>query len=166
MLLFEKPKEVLLNVEWNTIIFFSGLFIIIGGIEATGGIHLLANKLIEAQGGMTSWIPLWSDQIFFPLQCDYSAMISPQMFGEFVLPDLKEQTEYMDRSIYHLDGAGEFPHLEQILSLPRLNALQWAPGAGKPGGGDPCWFDFYRKVQAAGKSLLITIILSDNHKHT
>ena len=43
LLLFEKPKDILCDVEWNTIFFFIGLFIIIGGLEASGGIALMAN---------------------------------------------------------------------------------------------------------------------------
>jgi len=82
MLLFEKPKDVLINVEWNTIIFFAGLFIIIGGIEATGGIHLLANKLIEATGGDTklaSMLILWGSGIISGVvdNIPYTATMAP-----------------------------------------------------------------------------------------
>ena len=42
LLLFEKPTNILKDVEWNTIFFFIGLFIIIGGVEASGGIKLMA----------------------------------------------------------------------------------------------------------------------------
>ena len=41
LLLFEKPTDILRDVEWNTIFFFIGLFIIIGGVEASGGIKLM-----------------------------------------------------------------------------------------------------------------------------
>ena len=114
-----------------------------------------ASRLIKAQGGMTSWMPIWSDTPYYPLQCDFCAMISPQMFGEFILPDLREQTEYLDRSIYHLDGIGELPHLDQLLSLPQLNAIQWTSGDGKPAVTDPCWFELYHRIQAAGKGLIL-----------
>ena len=43
LLLFEKPTEILRDVEWNTIFFFIGLFVIIGGLEASGGIALMAS---------------------------------------------------------------------------------------------------------------------------
>ena len=36
LLIFEKPKEIYCDVEWLTIFFFIGLFIIIGGFEAIG----------------------------------------------------------------------------------------------------------------------------------
>ena len=42
LMIFESPKRVLNGVEWNTIFFFIGLFIIIGGFEAAGGIKIMA----------------------------------------------------------------------------------------------------------------------------
>ena len=47
LLLFEKPTEILEQVEWNTIFFFIGLFIIIGGLEASGGIKLMAQWILD-----------------------------------------------------------------------------------------------------------------------
>ena len=82
MLLFEKPKDVLVHVEWNTIFFFAGLFMIIGGIEATGGIHLLAQKIIEATGGDTklaSMLILWGSGIISGIvdNIPYTATMAP-----------------------------------------------------------------------------------------
>ena len=51
LLLFEKPKEIYKDVEWLTIFFFVGLFIIIGGFEANGGIAFLADGLIKLTHG-------------------------------------------------------------------------------------------------------------------
>lgn len=82
LLLFEKPKDVLVHVEWNTIFFFAGLFMIIGGIEATGGIHLLAQKIIEATGGDTklaSMLILWGSGIISGIvdNIPYTATMAP-----------------------------------------------------------------------------------------
>ncbi len=112
-------------------------------------------RLFERQGCMSSWMPIWSDKPYYPLQCDFSAMISPDTFREFILPDLISQTEFMERSIYHLDGMGEIPHLDMILSMPRLNAIQWNPGAGKASLADPCWFDLLNRIHAAGKAVIL-----------
>lgn len=114
-----------------------------------------SDRLIREQGGMTSWMPIWSDKPYYPLQSDFCAMISPDMFREFILPDLCEQTELMPRSIYHLDGPREIPHLDMILSMPRLNAIQWVQGSGQPGPADPCWYELYHRIQAAGKGLIL-----------
>ena len=116
---------------------------------------VLANRTLARQDGTTSWMPVWCRGRYAPLQCDFSAMISPDMFAEFVLPDLKDLTEFLDNSIYHLDGIGEIPHLDHILSIPRLNAIQWTSGDGRPPVTDECWFEMYDKIQAAGKGLVL-----------
>lgn len=114
-----------------------------------------AGRLLQAQGAMTSWMPIYSEKPYYPLQCDFSAMISPQMFGEFILPDLKYHTDYLPRSVYHWDGPGELLHLPHLLSLDRLTAIQWTPGDGAPDTTDPCWYPYYERIQRAGKSLIL-----------
>ena len=44
-------------------------------------------------------------------QCDFSAMISGNMFEEFVCPYLERQCARVDFSTYHLDGPGAAHHL-------------------------------------------------------
>ncbi len=87
------------------------------------------------------------------LQCDMSAMIGRDMFDTFVLPFLQEQTEWLDNSLYHLDGPDALKHLDSILSLKELSALQWTPGAGNCDGGDEQWDFIYEKALNAGKSV-------------
>lgn len=114
-----------------------------------------SNLLLQEQGCLSTWMPIYSEKSYFPIQCDFSAMISPDMFFEFVLPTLVEQTEFMDRSIYHLDGVGEIPHVDHLLSIPRLNAIQWTAGEGKAPLTDETWFELYQKIQAGGKGLIL-----------
>jgi hypothetical protein len=78
-------------------------------------------------------------------------MISPKMFAEFVLPYLKRQCDGLDYSLYHLDGPEAVCHLDHLLSIESLDCIQWTPGAGQPGGGNPCWDTIYKKVLDAGK---------------
>lgn len=118
---------------------------------------LLADRTLARQDGITSWMPVWCRERYAPLQCDFSAMLSPDMFEEFVLPDLIDQTEFLDRSIYHMDGPGEIPHLDHLLSIPRLNAIQWSPGSGIEDVADERWFEMYQKIQAAGKGLVLFV---------
>ena len=63
LLLFEKPTDILRDVEWNTIFFFIGLFIIIGGVEASGGIKLMAEWILRVEiqktMGADYTTPLW-----------------------------------------------------------------------------------------------------------
>ncbi len=54
------------------------------------------------------------------------------MFKQFVLNTLRTDTEKLDNVIYHLDGVGELNHLDDILSLEKLKAVQWVFGDGQP----------------------------------
>lgn len=84
LLLFENPKEVYKDVEWLTIFFFIGLFIIIGGFEANGGISFLADKLIELTHGSLSaatMFILWGSGILSGIvdNIPYTATMAPMI---------------------------------------------------------------------------------------
>ena len=84
LLLFENPKEVYRDVEWLTIFFFIGLFIIIGGFEANGGISFLADKLIEFTHGSLSvatMFILWGSGILSGIvdNIPYTATMAPMI---------------------------------------------------------------------------------------
>jgi 5-methyltetrahydrofolate--homocysteine methyltransferase len=83
-------------------------------------------------------------------------MLSPEMFREFAMPGFREQTAWLDHSLYHWDGPGAIPHLDALLELPDLNAIQWVPGSGNPPVHDSEWFPLYRRIRDAGKGLLFT----------
>jgi len=89
-------------------------------------------------------------------QCDFSAMISPDMFAEFVSPHLERQCARADFSVYHLDGPGAMGHLEHLVRVPSLNAVQWTPGYPNPASADPMWWEpIWRQVYDAGKSAMV-----------
>jgi Na+/H+ antiporter NhaD/arsenite permease-like protein len=51
------------DVEWITIFFFLGLFVVVHGVEVGGLLHLLAEKLVSATGGSlpaTGYAVLWA----------------------------------------------------------------------------------------------------------
>ena len=84
LLLFEKPTELLEKIEWNTIFFFVGLFIIIGGLEASGGIKLMAEWLLDITNGSqkaTSLVILWGSGIISGIidNIPYTATMSPML---------------------------------------------------------------------------------------
>jgi len=57
-----EPEEIMANVEWTTIFFFGGLFILVGSLEAIGVFELLGNEVLKVTGGnltlMTTMV-LW-----------------------------------------------------------------------------------------------------------
>jgi hypothetical protein len=114
------------------------------------------NRILEQKmEGTSNWMGLWSLKKWYPLQCDFSAMISPKLFEIFVAPKLDEQCNWLDNSIYHLDGPGEIPHLDILLEIPKLQGIQWTPGASNFGVGSEIWFPLYKKIQEKKKLLVL-----------
>lgn len=124
----------------------------------------LQKKKIEASGQpYNNWMNVPSAKPWYPLQCDFSYMISPIQFEEFVLPHLVKQVEHLERSVYHLDGVGEIPHLDMLLDIEGLTAIQWVAGGGQPPLWDEQWIPMYQKIQSKGKNIVLMGGLSINN---
>ena len=105
--------------------------------------------------GCSCWLGIWSKKRWYALQSDFCAMLNPTWFKKFVLPDLVTQAEHMDHAIYHLDGPNALPHLDFLLNEHNITGIQWVPGAGNPAMGSKDWIPLYKKIQNAGKNLVI-----------
>ena len=46
----QDAEEIILGVEWSTILFFIGLFVVVGGLNSTGVIAMLANEMLKLVG--------------------------------------------------------------------------------------------------------------------
>lgn len=99
--------------------------------------------------GTSCWTPIWSTQTTYMLQCDFSYMISPAMFERFVLPDLIACCDHLEHGFYHLDGKGQIPHLDLLLSISRLRGIQWIPGDGQPPPDQ--WLPLLKRIRDGGK---------------
>lgn len=63
----QDTEEIVLGVEWSTILFFTGLFVVVGGMQQTGIITMLGNALVEVTGGnamLLMLLILWGSAIF------------------------------------------------------------------------------------------------------
>jgi hypothetical protein len=94
---------------------------------------ILYNMLRDEVGGSVFWA--WAPGRMAKFSCDFSAMISPEMFGEFMVPVLSEMCERVSYCMYHWDGPRALPHHGHLLSIPELKLLQWVPGCGA----EPTW---------------------------
>ncbi|ADL43094.1 Citrate transporter [Caldicellulosiruptor obsidiansis OB47] len=87
-------KEVLEEVEWTTIFFFIGLFIIVGGLEITGVIDILAKAMLNITHNnplLTTIVILWGSAIF-------SAFVDNIPFTATMIPLILEM-----QKLGHLD---------------------------------------------------------------
>jgi Na+/H+ antiporter NhaD/arsenite permease-like protein len=60
------PDEILVEIEWSTVFFFVGLFILVGALEEVGVIRMLAERLIALTKGnllITAMLILWFSAI-------------------------------------------------------------------------------------------------------
>lgn len=112
------------------------------------------DQIIKAEGveGSSSWLGIWSPKTTATLQSDVSCMISPEMFEEFIVPELEQAADAIDHVFYHLDGPDAIKHLDRLLEIESIFGIQWSPGAGAPQEIED-WLDMYKKIQAKGKGL-------------
>ncbi len=107
----------------------------------------------NAQGSAHAWMQTWTPGRHMQLQCDLSVMISPAHFEAFVLPELDAMAQWLDHANYHLDGQEQIRHLDMILSVPKIDNIQWTPVTGQP---DTSHFiPVLRRIQKAGKGLIL-----------
>jgi hypothetical protein len=103
----------------------------------------------------------WAPGKMSKLQSDISTMISVDDYRRFVQPFIREQCQKIDYTLYHLDGVGAMHHLDALLEIKELNAIQWTPGVGEPQGGSPKWYELYQKIIAGGKSIMACWVTLD-----
>lgn len=107
----------------------------------------------DETGGSTFW--MWAPGRMAKLQCDFSAMIGPEMYGEFMVPVLRAMTERLDYAMYHWDGPQALVHHDHLLSIPRLHALQWTPGAAYEPPPHRRWWPYFHRTVEAGKRVIL-----------
>lgn len=59
-------------------------------------------------------------------------MLSPDNFRDFIQESLREQAKKMDQVLYHLDGPDCIRHLDAIMEIDEIDALQWTSGDAGP----------------------------------
>ena len=86
-------EEIVLGVEWSTILFFTGLFVIVGGMVKCGVISALGNALVSVTGGNVTLLMiliLWGSAVF-------SSVLDNIPFVATMIPlILSMQTDGMD----------------------------------------------------------------------
>jgi hypothetical protein len=104
--------------------------------------------ILKAAGQLSvSWMGIPSFGRMHIPSCDISTLISPAFYKEFGLPILQREVQTMTHNIFHMDGKGVARHLNAILSVPEVHAIQWVQGVGDD---YPImqWVPFIKKLQA------------------
>lgn len=116
------------------------------------------NVVKDAQNGSCYTVfQIWGPGRTAKLQCDFSAMMSPGNFREFIQPSLRKQAKQLDHVLYHLDGPDAIKHVDALMEIDEIDALQWTSGDYGPDGTFEEWYQIYDKVVAAGKGLWVKV---------
>jgi len=119
------------------------------------------HKLRAAGHAIGTFAGIVSAKKWYVPSNDFSCMISKPMFDEIFLPGIIRECRHLEASVYHLDGPGALRHLDSLLEINELNAIQWVYGEGHGRASD--WMHIYKRCQAAGKGLQIGIGLDELH---
>jgi hypothetical protein len=128
--------------------------------KATEDFHEIFNywdrKLKKSKQPSVTWIGLPSFGKFHIPGADFSALISPEMFANLGMPIIRNEVKGMDHVVFHLDGKGVAKHIDQILTIPEILAIQWVQGVGDD---LPIlqWVPFIKKLQDAGKGIMVDL---------
>lgn len=103
--------------------------------------------------GTGSWIPAFCAGRFNTIQCDFAALVGPEHFRRYILPDLEAESSHLDHCIYHWDGPSSLKHMDDLMAIRGIDCFQWVPGAGNA----PLveWLDLLEAVQQRGKSVMV-----------
>jgi len=117
-------------------------------LECHEALYALTTK---HQPGSSVWFPIWSPGRMYVPQSDISAMLSPEDFRRHDVPQLRRICDAMDHIVYHLDGPDAIKHVDALLEIPELDAIQWVPGAGAKPMRE--WVPLLARIQDGGKGV-------------
>ena len=109
------------------------------------------------KGSAYTVFQIWGEGRTAKLQCDFSVMMSPDYFKDFIVESLRQQAKKLDCVLYHLDGPDSIKHLDAIMEIEEIDALQWTSGDHGPDGTFEEWYTIYDKARAAGKSIWVKV---------
>ena len=119
----------------------------------------LVDEKVTGLEGSLNYCGLWSPGKTMGFDCDISCCISAKQLEEIFLPPLIETMRTVEHRIYHLDGTVALQHLNLLLSLSEIDAVQWVPGAGHER--ILQWIPLIQRIQKAGKAVLVQADAAD-----
>lgn len=99
-----------------------------------------------------NWTGVFAPGDMEAIQCDFSTMLSPEMFNEFVMPEVEREADFFDYSLWHLDGIDEIRHLDAICSVKKIRGVQWVDSRFT---NQMAYLDLFKRIRGKGKSLVI-----------
>jgi hypothetical protein len=145
------PEQLCLDVVDDTEeVRRAGLHASRGYTEAFRRLH---RRLTALDQPGTTWCPYLHRGPAYVPSCDFWCLVSADVAETLIVPCIEMEMATLERTIFHLDGPGALHHLDTVLRLPRLNAVQWVYGAGN--GPARRWLPVYERIRDAGRSVQV-----------
>ena len=117
------------------------------------GYRRLYQRLTALGQPSTTWCAYLHDGTAYVPSCDFWCLVSREIAEDLIRPTIEQEMAPLERTIFHLDGPQALHHLDLMLRLPRLNAVQWVFGAGH--GPASRWLGVFRRIRRAGKAVQV-----------
>ena len=122
------------------------------------GFRYIAEAVYQGAGlqhdGHINHPGLWAPGRINNWSADWSCLISPKHFRQWMMPELEEMARFLDYNMYHLDGPNAVRHLPMILEIDELKGIQYTPGAGH---GLEEAMPVYKEIQSAGRVQWVSV---------
>ncbi len=107
--------------------------------------------LAEGQDVFSAWYQILSPRRHYMTQCDYNAMIGPDMFRELFAPELADIYRELGNPAYHLDGVNTECHVPALVEAG-VQCIQWST---PPGESPVKHVNMFREIQERGVSVTV-----------
>ncbi len=119
--------------------------------------HFYQLLLDLGHGESSAWFHCMAESRFDCVRCDFSVFLSPTMFDEFAVPELRLQTDYLDHSLFNLDSTCMVRFLRSLATIPGLDGIFWNPEPAQAALGP--WVETLRDIRDAG--LVVEVMAAD-----
>ena len=83
--------------------------------------------LAKGYGESSSWFQVFAEGKFESVRCDFSLMLSTEMFETFVLPELHQVCDHMDYSLFNMSSVRHARFIDSLAKIKSLKGVFWNP---------------------------------------
>ncbi|HCY86971.1 MAG TPA: hypothetical protein DHV36_17705 [Desulfobacteraceae bacterium] len=78
-------------------------------------------------GESSSWFQVFCEGTFESVRCDFSLMLSPDMFREFVIPEITQVCNHMDHTLFNMCSVKHARFIDALAGIDSLDGIFWNP---------------------------------------
>ena len=111
---------------------------------------------INDDGDVLAWMGIWAPGRTDQIACDFSSIISPEMFRQFFSPEVQKMGRWCENGVYHLDGPDCMARdLDILLEQEEIQVIQFTPGVGFPPTSTPEYLPRLKRILESGRGLYL-----------